>query len=172
MREVVEPEIAARRSDLASLRRKDEPERAPDHMLEGTLRKHQVRSAKPVVLIARKHGMPIDIGSTQRRLKVKREEISRGCDRLRHQKASANAAFQIARKRRLRTRLVQPIAAIVGTLIHVHGALLLPPIDRELMVEVQSESAEREGRARSDKLLQHSRVVKLGANRREGMLEA
>src|ERR1700760_679589 len=132
MREVVEPEIAARRSDLASLRRKDESERSPDHMLERTLRKHQVRSTKPIVLVARKHGVPIDIGSTQRRLKVKREEISRGCNRLRHQKASANGAFQVARKRRLRTRLVQPIAAIVGAPIHVRGPLLLPPIDRGL----------------------------------------
>lgn len=96
MRQMAEVEISTSCSHLALIEKKHESQRAPHRMFKAGAHQHQIGSAEPVILITRQELITVDVGSSKRRLKIERNEVSGRCDRFGNEETQAYGALPVS----------------------------------------------------------------------------
>src|SRR5439155_11177432 len=89
-------QVSAPQRHLAFVNQSGDTERAPNRMLEAGTDQDIIRRAEAVVLVAGEGGGAVDVRAAQRGLEIERHDVAAGNQRLRHQKANAEATFQVA----------------------------------------------------------------------------
>src|SRR5438874_11728507 len=97
---MAEIEVAAPHRDLARVNYRRESQRSVNRVLEAGAQQNIVRRAEAIILIAAERHLTVDIRSAESRLKVERDDVAAGHDRLIHQEPKIDRALQVPRNRR------------------------------------------------------------------------